>query len=56
MELGVVIGRTGYRIAAKDWEQHVFGYTIVNEISARGVQLATTQWTLDQSFPTFMPP
>lgn len=54
-ELAVVIGRPGYRIKAKDWEQHVFGYTIVNDVSARGVQLATTQWTLGKSFPTFTP-
>lgn len=55
VELGVVIGRAGYRIDAADWESHVFGYTIVNDISARGVQLATTQWTLGKSFPTFTP-
>lgn len=55
VELGVVIGRPGYRIAAEDWERYVFGYTIVNDISARGVQLATTQWTLGKSFPTFTP-
>jgi 2-keto-4-pentenoate hydratase/2-oxohepta-3-ene-1,7-dioic acid hydratase in catechol pathway len=54
-ELAVVIGKPGYRIAATDWEQHVFGYTIVNDVSARGVQLATSQWTLGKSFPTFTP-
>lgn len=54
-ELAVVIGRPGYRIKAEDWKRHVFGYTIVNDVSARGVQLATTQWTLGKSFPTFTP-
>jgi 2-keto-4-pentenoate hydratase/2-oxohepta-3-ene-1,7-dioic acid hydratase in catechol pathway len=54
-ELGVVIGKPGYRIPADQWEQHVFGYTIVNDISARDVQLATSQWTLGKSFPTFTP-
>jgi 2-keto-4-pentenoate hydratase/2-oxohepta-3-ene-1,7-dioic acid hydratase in catechol pathway len=54
-ELGVVIGKAGYRISAKDWESHVFGYTIVNDVSARDVQLATSQWTLGKSFPTFTP-
>ena len=34
---------------------YVFGYTIVNDVSARGVQLATSQWTLGKSFPTFTP-
>jgi 2-keto-4-pentenoate hydratase/2-oxohepta-3-ene-1,7-dioic acid hydratase in catechol pathway len=54
-ELAVVIGKPGYRIAAKDWEEYVFGYTILNDVSARGVQLATSQWTLGKSFPTFTP-
>jgi 2-keto-4-pentenoate hydratase/2-oxohepta-3-ene-1,7-dioic acid hydratase in catechol pathway len=54
-ELAVVIGEPGHRIAAADWEQHVFGYTIVNDVSARGVQLATSQWTLGKSFPGFTP-
>ena len=54
-ELAVVIGKRGYRISAENWEQYVFGYTIVNDVSARGVQLATSQWTLGKSFPTFTP-
>jgi 2-keto-4-pentenoate hydratase/2-oxohepta-3-ene-1,7-dioic acid hydratase in catechol pathway len=54
-ELAVVIGKGGHRIAAGDWEQYVFGYTIVNDVSARGVQLATSQWTLGKSYPTFTP-
>jgi len=54
-ELAVVIGEGGYKIAPNDWERHVFGYTIVNDVSARGVQLATTQWTLGKSFRTFTP-
>ncbi|MGI4758868.1 MAG: fumarylacetoacetate hydrolase family protein [Janthinobacterium lividum] len=54
-ELAVVIGTPGYRIAADKWHDHVFGYTIVNDVSARDVQLATSQWTLGKSFPTFTP-
>jgi 2-keto-4-pentenoate hydratase/2-oxohepta-3-ene-1,7-dioic acid hydratase in catechol pathway len=54
-ELAVVIGKPGQDIQAEDWEQHVFGYTIVNDVSARDVQLATSQWTLGKSFPTFTP-
>lgn len=55
VELAVVIGKRGYRIPADDWEAHVFGYTILNDISARDIQLATSQWTLGKSFPTFSP-
>jgi 2-keto-4-pentenoate hydratase/2-oxohepta-3-ene-1,7-dioic acid hydratase in catechol pathway len=54
-ELGVVIGRSGYRIPADQWEAYVFGYTVVNDVSARDVQLSTSQWTLGKSFPTFTP-
>jgi len=54
-EFAVVIGEGGFRIAAADWHRHVFGYTIVNDVSARDVQLATSQWTLGKSFPTFTP-
>ena len=54
-ELAVVIGKAGHRIAASDWEKHVFGYTMMNDVSARDVQRATTQWSLGKSFPTFAP-
>jgi 2-keto-4-pentenoate hydratase/2-oxohepta-3-ene-1,7-dioic acid hydratase in catechol pathway len=54
-ELAVVIGKPGYQIAASDWEEHVFGYTIMNDVSARDVQRATAQWSLGKSFPTFAP-
>lgn len=54
-ELAVVIGRGGCRIPANEWKDHVFGYTILNDVSARDVQLATSQWTLGKSFPTFCP-
>jgi 2-keto-4-pentenoate hydratase/2-oxohepta-3-ene-1,7-dioic acid hydratase in catechol pathway len=54
-ELAFVIGRGGYRIPASAWREHVYGYTIVNDVSARDVQLATSQWSLGKSFPTFCP-
>lgn len=54
-ELAAVIGRGGRNIRAEDWEQHVLGFTILNDVSARDVQLATTQWTLGKSFDTFAP-
>jgi 2-keto-4-pentenoate hydratase/2-oxohepta-3-ene-1,7-dioic acid hydratase in catechol pathway len=54
-EFAVVIAKPGYQIPASDWERYVFGYTIVNDVSARDIQLATSQWTLGKSFPTFSP-
>ena len=54
-ELACVIGKRGSRIARDDWQDYIFGYTILNDVSARDVQLATSQWTLGKSFPTFTP-
>jgi 2-keto-4-pentenoate hydratase/2-oxohepta-3-ene-1,7-dioic acid hydratase in catechol pathway len=54
-ELAFVIGKGGFRIPAAKWREHVYGYTIVNDVSARDVQRASTQWTLAKSFPTFCP-
>jgi 2-keto-4-pentenoate hydratase/2-oxohepta-3-ene-1,7-dioic acid hydratase in catechol pathway len=54
-ELAFVVGKGGYRIAASAWREHVYGYTIVNDVSARDVQRSTTQWSLAKSFPTFCP-
>jgi 2-keto-4-pentenoate hydratase/2-oxohepta-3-ene-1,7-dioic acid hydratase in catechol pathway len=54
-EFACVIGKGGSRIAHDDWQEHVFGYTILNDVSARDVQLATSQWTLGKSFNTFAP-
>jgi 2-keto-4-pentenoate hydratase/2-oxohepta-3-ene-1,7-dioic acid hydratase in catechol pathway len=54
-ELAAVIGRGGKNVRREDWKQHVLGYTILNDVSARDVQLATSQWTLGKSFDTFAP-
>jgi 2-keto-4-pentenoate hydratase/2-oxohepta-3-ene-1,7-dioic acid hydratase in catechol pathway len=54
-EFAFVIGKGGYRIPASEWREHVYGYTIVNDVSARDVQFATSQWSLSKSFPTFCP-
>lgn len=54
-ELAFVIGKGGYRIPASTWREHVYGYTMVNDVSARDVQFATSQWSMSKSFPTFCP-
>ncbi len=50
-----MIGKGGFRIPASAWREHVYGYTIVNDVSARDVQFATSQWSMSKSFPTFCP-
>jgi 2-keto-4-pentenoate hydratase/2-oxohepta-3-ene-1,7-dioic acid hydratase in catechol pathway len=54
-EFAFVIGKGGYRIPAAAWRDHVYGYTIVNDVSARDVQFSSTQWSMSKSFPTFCP-
>jgi 2-keto-4-pentenoate hydratase/2-oxohepta-3-ene-1,7-dioic acid hydratase in catechol pathway len=54
-ELAVVIGKGGRHIPEAKWRDHVFGYTILNDVSARDFQLATSQWTIGKTFDTFAP-
>jgi 2-keto-4-pentenoate hydratase/2-oxohepta-3-ene-1,7-dioic acid hydratase in catechol pathway len=54
-ELAFVIGKGGYRIPASAWREHVYGFTIANDVSARDVQFATSQWSMAKSFNTFCP-
>ena len=54
-ELAVIIGRGGKGIAAKDAMAHVWGYTIVNDITARDWQSRHQQWHMGKSFDTFCP-
>jgi 2-keto-4-pentenoate hydratase/2-oxohepta-3-ene-1,7-dioic acid hydratase in catechol pathway len=54
-EFAFVIGKGGRRIAADAWRDHIFGYTIVNDVSARDYQRATTQWLMGKTFDTFAP-
>jgi 2-keto-4-pentenoate hydratase/2-oxohepta-3-ene-1,7-dioic acid hydratase in catechol pathway len=54
-ELAVVIGRGGKNIGKPDAMQHIFGYTIVNDVTARDVQMRHSQWDLGKSFDTFCP-
>jgi 2-keto-4-pentenoate hydratase/2-oxohepta-3-ene-1,7-dioic acid hydratase in catechol pathway len=54
-ELAVVIGKGGKNISRDSAMEHVFGYTIVNDITARDVQMRHQQWDMGKSFDTFCP-
>ena len=54
-EFAFVIGTGGRHISAADALDHVFGYTIVNDVSARDFQMATSQWLMGKTFDTFAP-
>jgi 2-keto-4-pentenoate hydratase/2-oxohepta-3-ene-1,7-dioic acid hydratase in catechol pathway len=55
VELAVVIGRGGRGIRKADALTHVFGYTIINDVTARDWQGRHKQWFLGKSFDTFCP-
>ncbi len=54
-ELAVVIGRGGRNIAKADALSHVFGYTIVNDVTSRTLQQAHRQWYLGKSLDGYCP-
>jgi 2-keto-4-pentenoate hydratase/2-oxohepta-3-ene-1,7-dioic acid hydratase in catechol pathway len=54
-ELAFVIGIGGRHIPSYLWRDHVFGYTAFNDVSARDVQRATSQWMIGKTFDTFAP-
>lgn len=54
-ELAVIIGSGGKGIKAQDAMQHVWGYSIINDVTARDWQSRHSQWLLGKSFDTFCP-
>lgn len=55
VELAVVIGRRGRNITPGNAREHVFGYTIINDVTARDLQKSDRQWVRAKSFDTFCP-
>jgi 2-keto-4-pentenoate hydratase/2-oxohepta-3-ene-1,7-dioic acid hydratase in catechol pathway len=54
-ELGVIIGRGGRSIKPGDAWAHVWGYTLVNDVTARDLQRGRGQWFMGKSLDTFCP-
>lgn len=54
-ELGVIIGTGGRGIAKLDALDHVWGYTIINDVTARDLQGLYSQWLVGKSQDTFCP-
>ncbi len=55
VELGIVIGKEGRDIAPEGVWDHIFGYTIVNDVSARDLQRMHGQWFKGKSLDTTCP-
>ena len=54
-ELAVVIGETAKRVSEAESFDHVFGYSLINDVSARDLQFGDGQWTRGKSLDTFAP-
>jgi 2-keto-4-pentenoate hydratase/2-oxohepta-3-ene-1,7-dioic acid hydratase in catechol pathway len=54
-ELAIVMGRTAKNISESEAKEHIFGYTVFNDVSARDFQFKDGQWTRGKSFDTFAP-
>tara|TARA_B000000609_G_C24096860_1_gene306095 strand:+ start:55 stop:924 length:870 start_codon:yes stop_codon:yes gene_type:complete len=54
-ELGVVISKTARRVAKNDWQDYVFGYVIINDVTSRELQKKHNQWTIGKGLDTFGP-
>jgi len=54
-ELGVIIGRAAKDVSPEEALSHVWGYTVVNDITARDIQFSEAQWSRCKSFDGFTP-
>lgn len=54
-ELGVIIGQPAKDVSDEDALDHVWGYTVVNDITARNIQYSEAQWSRCKSFDGFTP-
>lgn len=54
-ELAVVIGKRASRVAETDSLDYVFGYTLINDVSARDLQFGDGQWVRGKGLDTFAP-
>jgi 2-keto-4-pentenoate hydratase/2-oxohepta-3-ene-1,7-dioic acid hydratase in catechol pathway len=55
VELALIIGKGGRGIRKEDAYGHVWGYTVVNDVTARDLQKLARQWFLGKSLDTFCP-
>ena len=54
-ELAVIIGKTAKNVPAEQAEEYIFGYTILNDVSARVLQTSHKQWYFGKSLDGFTP-
>jgi 2-keto-4-pentenoate hydratase/2-oxohepta-3-ene-1,7-dioic acid hydratase in catechol pathway len=54
-ELAILMGARAKNVSAEEARSCIFGYTILNDVTARDIQLKDIQWTRGKSFDTFAP-
>ena len=54
-EVAFILGKDAYRVRSEDAADYVFGYTLINDVSAREVQTRHKQFYLGKSLDTFTP-
>lgn len=54
-ELAVIIGKDALNVPPGDVERHIFGYTVLNDVSARDLQARHKQWYFSKSLDGFTP-
>jgi len=54
-ELAVIVGRRAWHVTPREALRHVLGYTCLNDVSARDLQVSDGQWTRAKSLDTFCP-
>jgi len=55
VELAVVIGKTAKKVPLESAMEYVYGYTVLNDVSARDIQLNEPQWTRGKAIDGFAP-
>ncbi|BCJ88534.1 fumarylacetoacetate hydrolase family protein [Effusibacillus dendaii] len=54
-ELAIIIGKEGTNIGKEEAYEYIFGYTMINDVTARDLQRRDAQWLLSKSLDTFCP-
>lgn len=55
VELGVILGKDAFQVPEEQVQDYIFGYTIINDVSARDLQTGHKQWYFGKSLDGFTP-
>ena len=55
VELGVILKKDAFRVDASQVKDYILGYTVINDVSARNVQMKHQQWYLGKSLDGYLP-